>query len=70
MNFKLIVILILTCLAVIFIIQNVEIVEIRFLFWSIKLSRSLLMFFLVAAGIIIGWFLNSFFRHRKGKTTS
>jgi putative membrane protein len=67
MNFKLIVILILTCLAVIFIIQNVEIVEIRFLFWSIKLSRSLLMFFLVAAGIIIGWFLNSFLKYRKTK---
>jgi uncharacterized integral membrane protein len=69
MNFKLIIILILACLAVLFIIQNVEIVEIRFLVWSVQLSRSLLMFFLVAAGIIIGWFLNSFFKHRKGKTS-
>jgi uncharacterized integral membrane protein len=68
MNYKLIFMLILACLAVIFIIQNVEVVEIRFLIWFIQMSRSLLMFILVALGIIIGWFLNSFFRHRKAKT--
>ncbi|MHC4843713.1 MAG: LapA family protein [Planctomycetota bacterium] len=68
MNYKLILILILACLAVLFIIQNVEIVQISFLVWSIQMSLSLLMFFLVASGIIIGWFLNSVFKHRKGKT--
>ena len=69
MNFKLILILILACLAVIFIIQNVDIVEIRFLIWFIQMSRALLMFLLVAIGIIIGWFLNSSFSHRKTKTS-
>jgi uncharacterized integral membrane protein len=68
MNFKMILILILACLAVIFIIQNVEILEIRFLLWSIQMSQSLLMFFLVAAGVIIGWFLNSFYKKSKDKT--
>jgi hypothetical protein len=29
------------------------------------MSRSLLMFLLVAIGIIIGWFLHSFFKHRR-----
>jgi uncharacterized integral membrane protein len=67
MSYKLIFILILTCFAVIFIIQNVDVVEIRFLLWSMQMSRSLLMFFLVAIGLIIGWFLNSFFKHRQGK---
>ena len=67
MNYKLILILILACFAVIFIIQNVDVVEIRILFWSIQMSRSLLMFFLVAIGLIIGWFLHSFFKHRQGK---
>lgn len=67
MNYKLILILVLACLSVIFIIQNVDVVEIRFLFWSIQMSRSLLMFFLFAIGIIIGWFLHSFFKHRQGK---
>ena len=68
MNYKLILILILACLAVLFIIQNVDIVQIKFLVWSIQMSLSLLMFFLVASGIIIGWFLNSVFKHRKAKT--
>jgi putative membrane protein len=68
MNYKLILMLIPSCLAVLFVIQNVAVVEIRFLFWSIQMSRSLLMLFLVAIGIIIGWFLHSLFKHRAGKT--
>lgn len=65
MNYKMVIILILVFLAVLFIIQNVALVEVQFLFWSIQMSRSLLMFLLVAIGIIIGWFLHSFFKHRR-----
>jgi len=68
MNYRLILILTLAGLAVLFMIQNIAVVEIRFLFWSVQMSRALLMFFLVAIGIIIGWFLHSFFKHRTGKT--
>ena len=68
MNDKLILILILSGLAVLFIIQNVSVVEIQFLFWSIQLSRSLLMFLLLAVGIIIGWFLHGYLKYRKGKS--
>ncbi|MBU1713472.1 MAG: LapA family protein [Proteobacteria bacterium] len=67
MNYRLILILTLSGLAILFIIQNVAVVEISFLFWSIQMSRALLMFFLLAIGIIIGWVLNSFYRHRTGK---
>jgi uncharacterized integral membrane protein len=66
MNYKLILILILAGLSVLFIIQNVAVVEIQFLFWSIQMSRSLLMFFLLAVGVIIGWFLRGYFKYRKG----
>ena len=65
MNFKLIIILILAGLAVLFIIQNAALVEIRFLFWSVKMSRSLLMFLLLAIGMIMGWFLYGYFKIRK-----
>jgi putative membrane protein len=65
-NYKLILILVLAGLSVMFIIQNVNVVEIRFLFWSIQMSRALLMFFLFAIGIIIGWFLQSFFKRSQG----
>lgn len=65
MNFKLIIILILTGLAVLFIIQNVAVVEIQFLFWSVQMSRSLLMFLLLAIGMTMGWFLHGYVNYRK-----
>jgi lipopolysaccharide assembly protein A len=68
MGYKLVLILVLSGLAVLFIIQNVVVVEVRFLFWSLEMSRSLLMFFLIAIGMIIGWVLHSFFMHRKNRS--
>jgi len=68
MNYKLILILILAGLILLFIIQNFAVVEVQFLFWSIQMSRSLLIFFLLAIGIIIGWFLHGYLRQRKGNS--
>ena len=68
MNYKLILILILAGLILLFIIQNVAVVEIQFLFWSIQISRSLLIFLLLAIGIIIGWFLHGYLKQRKGES--
>ena len=65
MNFKLALSLILAGLVVLFIIQNVAVVEIRFLFWTLSISRSLLMFFVLAIGIVLGWVLHSFMMHRQ-----
>jgi len=67
MNFKLILTLILVGFAVLFIFQNVVVVEIRFLFWTLSMSRSLLLFFLLAIGVIIGWLLHGYSLHRKKK---
>jgi len=67
MNFKLILALILAGFAVLFIVQNVVVVEIRFLLWTLSMSRSLLMFFLLAIGVIIGWLLHSYSLHQKKK---
>ena len=68
MNYKLILILILAGLILLFIIQNVAVVEIKFLFWSIQMSRLLLIFFLLAIGIIIDWFLHGYLKQRKGES--
>lgn len=65
MNLKLIISLILAGLAVIFIIQNVAVVKISFLFWSIQMSRALLIFILLVVGIILGWIFQSYFKRRK-----
>lgn len=61
------VVLILMGLVVLFVIQNVVAVDIRFLFWSLGMSLSLLIFLLLATGIIIGWFMHSYINHRKSK---
>ncbi|MFC1563673.1 lipopolysaccharide assembly protein LapA domain-containing protein [candidate division KSB1 bacterium] len=67
MNTKLVISLIIICFAVIFIIQNAAVVDTRFLFWTISMSRSLLIFIFLAIGIISGWILHSFFLHKKNK---
>jgi len=68
MNYKLILNLFLAGLILLFIIQNFAVVEIQFLFWSIQMSRSLLIFFLLAIGVIIGWFLHGYLKQRNGKS--
>ena len=65
MNVKITSILVLVALVVLFVIQNITVVEINFLFWSLQMSRALLIFFLLAIGIVIGWLLHSHFH--KGK---
>ena len=68
MNYKLILNLFLAGLILLFIIQNFAVVEIQFLFWSIQMSRSLLILFLLAIGVIIGWFLHGYLIQRSGKS--
>ena len=60
MNTKLLITLFLIALAAIFIVQNVEVVEVRFLFWKMAMSRALMFVFLVATG----WLLRGHMLHR------
>lgn len=60
MNFKIISTGILAGLALLFIIQNFAVIDIRFLFWTLSISRSLLMFSLFLIGLILGWSLHSY----------
>lgn len=69
MNYKMLVILVLIGFVVLFIIQNVAVVEIQFLFWSTQIPRSLLMFLLLAIGVVIGWFLHAYMKHRKDQSS-
>ena len=70
MNLKLIIILIVASLIVIFITQNATVVDVRFLFWNVSMSRALLIFFLLAIGIVLGWFLHSYLSYRKSQDES
>jgi uncharacterized integral membrane protein len=63
---KLIIGAILAGLTIVFIIQNVAVMELRFLFWTLSMSGALLMFFILSAGILLGWLLHGSFSRRKG----
>jgi len=67
MRFKIILSVILASLALIFIIQNFAVIDIRFLFWTLAISRSLLMFLLFLMGLILGWSLHSYSIHSRKK---
>ncbi|HTY21488.1 MAG TPA: LapA family protein, partial [Desulfomonilaceae bacterium] len=60
MNLKLILTLIVTGLIVIFITQNATVVDIRFLFWEVSMSRALVIFFFLIIGIALGWSFHSY----------
>ncbi|NPU85926.1 MAG: LapA family protein [Syntrophaceae bacterium] len=70
MNYKFILILIAVSLSAIFVIQNVEAVDVTFLFWSISMSRALLIVFAIIIGVILGWFAHSYFSYRRLKDYS
>jgi len=65
MNYKLILSIVLAGMAVLFIIQNVTVVELTFLFWTLSMSRALLMFLILSIGVILGWSLHSYFKRIK-----
>ncbi len=67
MNFKLALVIILGSLAVLFIAQNSNVVEIGFLYWKVSMSSALLIFFTLMIGVILGWFLHSYLLYRKSK---
>ncbi len=66
MNIKLVVTLVLIALAAIFIVQNAAVVDLRFLFWTITMSRALMFVFLVLMGIAIGWLWRGHMAHKDG----
>ena len=65
LKLKLILILSLIALGAIFIVQNVETVELSFLFWTISMSRALMFVFLLIIGIFIGWLLHGHMARKK-----
>ncbi|WP_394700204.1 LapA family protein [uncultured Desulfosarcina sp.] len=45
--------------------SNVMPVELPFLFWTLSMSRALLMFLILSVGVILGWLLHGSFRRIK-----
>lgn len=49
----------------VFVLQNTELVSIRFLFWQFSLSRALLVLVIFLSGILGGYLLGSLAGHRR-----
>ena len=47
--------LILGALVVIFTLQNADMVTVRFLAWTVTISRAVMLFIVLGAGLVIGW---------------
>ena len=65
MHFKLFLSLLLAGFAVLFVVQNVAVVELRFLLWRLQMTLSFLIFLLFAGGIVVGWLLHSYWLYRR-----
>jgi putative membrane protein len=52
---KTIIFVILAVLILLFVVQNTQVVETRFLVWTISMSRSLLLLGTFVIGVIAGW---------------
>jgi uncharacterized integral membrane protein len=65
MKAKIIIVISALVLVVIFIVQNVAVMDLRFLFWTFSMSRSLFVILILALGIAAGWLLHSAFIRRK-----
>ena len=63
MNARLVSSLVLAGLVVLFLLQNAADVEVRYLLWTVQLPRALLIFIVLAVGILIGWLLRAHFSH-------
>ena len=65
MSAKVIVITALSLLAIVVMLQNRASVPVQFLFWSVTMSRILLIFILLLVGFVIGYILHDMQARKK-----
>jgi len=58
---------ILLLLGVVFAIQNSEVVEVKFLVWSLKMSQALVIFLMGTTGTLVGFFFGTAFKISRQK---
>jgi uncharacterized integral membrane protein len=59
MSWKLWVVLVLLGLLGIFVLQNTQVLAVRFLFWKLEMSRALTLLGVLAVGLAVGWLLST-----------
>ncbi len=51
-------------MVVIFTLQNATVIDVRLFFWTLSISRALLIFIVLSVGVLIGWLLRILFDAR------
>ena len=69
-NYRFILALSLICLCIVFIVQNIAVVQITFLFWTLEISRVVLLLLVLLIGLIAGWIFKGYAKRRKNKHTT
>jgi len=67
---KRIAILVAVLLFAVFIVQNAQVVEVRFLFWSTEASRALVLLGTFFLGLFAGWLSGKVFKRNKEADSS
>jgi uncharacterized integral membrane protein len=62
---KLVAIIVISLLTIIVLVQNTEVVSARVLFWTVLMSRALLMMLTFVLGFIVGILVATYFLRRK-----
>ena len=57
---------VLVALVLLFVMQNTDVVEVKFLFWTKSMSRALILLLTFLLGLVAGW-LGTRFRRKKKK---
>ena len=64
---KLVVTLFLLGCLVLFTVQNVELLQVHFLFWTLEIRRAFLLFIVLAIGVLVGWWLHAHLNARQAR---
>ncbi|KPJ88907.1 MAG: hypothetical protein AMS17_03865 [Spirochaetes bacterium DG_61] len=56
---KFIIGIIIGALVIVFMVQNVQVVDIKFIAWSVSISRALMILIVFVIGILLGWVVRS-----------
>ena len=54
-------------IVIVFMVQNVEKVDIQFFAWSVTVSRAIMILIVLAVGIVLGWVIKSLGYRKKRK---
>ena len=57
----------LALLLVILFAQNYQVVEVRFLFWELAMSRALMLLCVLAIGMVLGWLFTTLGRFSRDR---